>query len=125
MTDQERDNMTRDVYLRTRGWTPHLTKPGFWWFQNIHDPLSAKDAAAQQVMLDEACMIYLLDAMSPAARSIVHAHVVAGWLAEFPRLLDDPKAKAELVGMLAHGLEKPEVREAIKVLVTVVREIAR
>lgn len=124
MDDQER-NRARDLYLYIRGWTPHLTKSGFWWFKNIHDPLSAEDAAAKQVMLDEACMIYLLEAMSPAARSVVHAHVVAGWLAEFPRLLDEPKAKADLVGMLAHGLEKPDVREAIKVLVMAVREIAR
>ena len=52
------------LYLRERGWTPHLTA-GLWWKDDVRKPVSL--AAA-----------FMLESMSERARGVVRAHVARG-----------------------------------------------
>lgn len=108
------------LYLRERGWTPHLS-PGLWWKHDVRKPVSLADAFRSQVELDEMCMVVVLESMSERARGVVRSHVFGAWLKEIGEAMQDP----ESIAALGRALEEPAGRDAILALVRAVREIEK
>ena len=118
------DSELRDMYLRQRGWTPHFADKGKWW---LADPLKAKaaeDAAAFQVEVDEGCLVYMLERLSPHVKALLRAHVMMACLQEIQAFAQDPEEQAKLKGRATEWLSAPETQQMLRGVVKALREIA-